>query len=57
MIDDAEIRVLAAANNLEIAPEQMSGVRDNLALLRHYAALIEALDLPERMEPAFEYEP
>lgn len=54
---DTEITVLAGANGLTIPAEFHAGVRANLDLLRSYGALIEGLDLPERLEPAFRYEP
>lgn len=54
---DTEITVLAAANGLTIPSEFHTGVRTNLELLRSYGALIEELELPDRLEPAFRYEP
>ncbi|WP_040509698.1 AtzG-like protein [Gluconobacter morbifer] len=56
-MEDPEITALAAANRLTIDPRFHEGVRQNLTLLRSYAELIEGLDLPERLEPAFEYVP
>lgn len=55
--EDTEIKVLAAANRLEIPTEFHEGVRTNLDLLRSYATLIEGMDLSDRLKPAFEYEP
>jgi len=55
--EDTEIKVLAAANGLAISTEFHEGVRTNLDLLRSYATLIEGIDLSDRLEPAFEYEP
>lgn len=54
---DAELVVLAAANGLVIAPEHLPGVRSNFDLLNAYAALVEGMELPERLEPAFRYDP
>lgn len=54
---DTEITVLASANGLTISSEFYAGVRSNLELLRSYGALIEGLELPDRLEPAFQYEP
>lgn len=54
---DTEITVLASANGLTIPNEFHAGVRSNLELLRSYGALIEGLELPDRLEPAFQYEP
>ncbi|MFT8978358.1 DUF4089 domain-containing protein [Gluconobacter oxydans] len=54
---DTEITVLARANGLTIPADFHAGVRSNLDLLRSYGALIEGLDLPDRLEPAFRYEP
>ncbi|WP_228121367.1 DUF4089 domain-containing protein [Gluconobacter cerevisiae] len=54
---DTEITVLAKANGLVIPVEFHAGVRSNLDLLRSYGALIEGLELPDRLEPAFRYEP
>ncbi|MFT9450078.1 DUF4089 domain-containing protein [Gluconobacter japonicus] len=55
--EDTEIKVLATANGLAIPTEFHEGVRMNLDLLRSYATLIEGMDLSDRLEPAFEYEP
>ena len=55
--EDTEIKVLAAASGLAIPSEFHEGVRINLDLLRSYATLIEGMDLSDRLEPAFEYEP
>lgn len=55
--EDKEIEVLATANSLVIPAEFHKGVRMNLDLLRSYATLIEGMELSDRLEPAFEYEP
>ncbi|GAN89526.1 AtzG-like protein [Gluconobacter thailandicus] len=55
--EDTEIKILAAANRLVIPAEFHEGVRMNLDLLRSYATLIEGMELSDRLEPAFEYEP
>ncbi|MBS1062728.1 DUF4089 domain-containing protein [Gluconobacter wancherniae] len=58
MKDDMEIRILAAASGLtELPAEFYPGIRFNLDLLRSYGALVEGLELSDRLEPAFEYEP
>ncbi|MBS1097882.1 DUF4089 domain-containing protein [Gluconobacter sphaericus] len=54
---DTEITVLARASGLTIPVEFHAGVRANLDLLRSYGALIEGVDLSDRLEPAFRYEP
>ncbi|WP_070404647.1 DUF4089 domain-containing protein [Kozakia baliensis] len=57
MTEFSEIEILAQANQLTIDPAYLPEVRANLDLLRRYAALIEGLELPDRLEPAYEYHP
>ncbi|MCH4143964.1 DUF4089 domain-containing protein [Acetobacter peroxydans] len=57
-ISPAEIiRAQAAALGLELTDAQLPGVLDNAALLARYAALVNAVPLPDTCEPAFEYTP
>ncbi|WP_336760143.1 AtzG-like protein [Asaia sp. VD9] len=57
MIGEDELAARAAALGLVIPEEYRSEVMRNLALNGQYEALVMALDLPERLEPAFEYHP
>jgi len=47
----------AAALGLDVPDEYRSEVMHNLALIEHYEALLHSVDLPERLDPAFEYHP
>ena len=47
----------AAALDLDIPEEYRSEVMRNLALIEHYEALLHSVDLPEWLDPAFEYHP
>lgn len=51
------VRAQAAVLGLELTDAQLPGVLDNAALLARYAALINAVPLPDTCEPAFEYTP
>jgi len=57
MIGEDELAARAAALGLVIPEEYRSEVMRNLALIGQYEALVMGLDLPERLEPAFEYYP
>ncbi|GBQ92323.1 DUF4089 domain-containing protein [Asaia krungthepensis] len=57
MIGEDELAARAAALGLVIPEEYRSEVMRNLALIGQYEALVMGLDLPERLEPAFEYHP
>lgn len=48
---------LAAAIDLPIDPQYRTAVQDNLVLLAQYAALVHAVPLNDREEPAFVYDP
>jgi len=56
-LSDDDIRVIARAIGFEIPEGSMEGVRDNVALLRQYSALVQGLTLPESVDPAYEYMP
>lgn len=57
MNDETALIIRASALDLTIPEAYRDPVLRNLALLEHYAAILEAVDLPERLEPAFEYRP
>lgn len=47
----------AAALDLIVPEEYRFEILRNLALIAEYEALVSAVELPERLEPAFEYRP
>ncbi|WCT73732.1 DUF4089 domain-containing protein [Sphingomonas naphthae] len=55
--DDTRIDLLTALVGLDLPDACRPGVRANLALLDHYAALVMDFPLPPEIEPAPEYRP
>ncbi|GAJ28825.1 AtzG-like protein [Acidomonas methanolica] len=54
---DAEIALLARHCGVTVDGACLPGMRENLALLERYAALVEGLELDDREEAAFTYDP
>ncbi|WP_438382629.1 AtzG-like protein [Asaia sp. BMEF1] len=57
MTPEEQLEARAAALDLNVPVEYRSEIIRNLALIGQYEALVKAVDLPERLEPAFEYHP
>lgn len=57
MTPEEQLVARAAALDLNVPEEYRSAIMRNLALIGQYEALIMTVDLPERLEPAFEYHP
>lgn len=57
MTPEEKLVARAAALDLNVPEEYRSEIMRNLALIGQYEALIMTVDLPERLEPAFEYHP
>jgi len=57
MTPEEQLVARAAALDLNVPEEYRSEIMRNLALIGQYEALIMTVDLPERLEPAFEYHP
>ncbi|NVN43074.1 DUF4089 domain-containing protein [Asaia siamensis] len=57
MTAEEQLAARAAALDLTVPEEYRSEIMRNLALIGQYEALVNAVDLPERLEPAYEYHP
>lgn len=57
MTAEEQLVARAAALDLTVPEEYRSEIMRNLALIGQYEALLNAVDLPERLEPAYEYHP
>lgn len=57
MTEEERLEARAAALDLTIPEAYRTAVLVNLTLIDHYASLINAFGLPERLDPACEYTP
>ncbi|MFT8886904.1 MAG: DUF4089 domain-containing protein [Acetobacter papayae] len=54
---EEDVQALARLARLELAPDHLPGIVQNMRILQHYSDLIEDFPLSDHCAPAFGYMP